>query len=82
MVAIALDFDEVGWESKALSCLAAGVRLMRVPEERLDELTAIAARNGIRLDQEQRSGGTWVHASSRKAQASRADLRHAEGAGV
>lgn len=66
MVAISVDFKEADWKKNALSCLTAGVWLMRVPEERLGELGLLAIENGIALHHEQRRDGMWVCAATRE----------------
>lgn len=63
MVAITLDYAEHDWQRRALSCLAAGAWLMRVPEEKLAPLALLAAENGIALQREDRPDGWWISAS-------------------
>lgn len=63
MVGITIDYGQHGWERRAVSCLAAGAWLMKVPEEKLAPLALLAAENGIALQREDRSDGWWVSAS-------------------
>lgn len=63
MVGITIDYGQQDWERRAVSSLAAGAWLMRVPQEKLAPLALLAAENGIALQREARPDGWWVSAS-------------------